>query len=388
MKKRFLCGILVSILFLTSCEKEKENPIPENSKQTENPTLNSKPERKIKEVQTVATKHFYDDETESSISVTENYKTTFTYTNDKITNISITKDEEEFYSSQIAYEGEKVVIKVTEDEKQFDINLLLNNKANVVKREYKEQDTLSISEFKYDEKQQLINNSSYKYHWEDENMIKVTKERETINYEYYDNENTNKFLFTFFLDDDWALGYFNYFKNFYAFNWGKSSKNLVKSVSIENKNSMNNHKSTRDFEYVYEDGYVTEIKEKRFLQHHSKQIKSNQQMNDDSEKIAEIWEEVQQTISQIDEKTEQERTYQILANSKVENVHTFVVIIRKKEKARIEDIEYTQFDEIEKYEFSYIEQEDTKLFTNLVKLHTVDATNIQKAETTYKIIYE
>ncbi|GIM48566.1 hypothetical protein CAPN003_00180 [Capnocytophaga stomatis] len=388
MRKRFLCGILITGLLLTSCEKEKDNPEPKKQQQTENSTLNSKAERKIKEVQAFSTKYFYDDETQSEISVKENYETYFTYTNNQITNVAVTKNDEQFYASEISYQGENIFAKITEDEQERNISLSLNEKANVTKREYKEEDSLYVSEFGYNDKEQLISNSPYKYHWDNENMVKVTNGKETINYTYYDTENKNQFLLTFFINDDWALGYLNYFKDLYPFNWGKPSKNLVKSIVKEENNAVKYSKSERDFEYVYDNDYITEIKEKRFLHYYSKQIKESKFTDKDSEKISELWEEVQETMQQIDDFTERGRRYQILTNSSLGNVHQFVVVIRRHERGNINGSDYVPYDEIEKYDFSYTQNEDEKTFTSLTKIHTTSTTNVQKAETTYKIIYE
>ncbi|MDO4782023.1 MAG: hypothetical protein Q4A09_02245 [Capnocytophaga felis] len=388
MRKRFLCGILITGLLLTSCQKEKNNSETEKQQQTENSTLNSKAERKIKEVQAFSTKYFYDDETESEISVTENYKTHFTYTDNQITNIAIIKNDEQFYASEIRYQGENIFAKITEDEQERNISFSLNDKANIIKREYKKQDSLNVSEFGYNDKKQLISNSPYKYHWENENMVKVTNGKESINYTYYDTENKNQFLLTFFVNDDWALGYLNYFKDLYPFNWGKPSKNLVKSIVKEENNAVKYSKSERNFEYVYDNDYITEIKEKRFLHYYSKQVKESNFAENDNEKISEIWEEIQETIKQIDDLSERNRKYQILTNSSLENVHQFVIVIRRHERANINGTEYVPYDEIEKYDFKYTVNGDEKTFTSLTKIHSTATTNIQKAETTYKVIYQ
>lgn len=388
MRKRFLCGILISGLFLTSCEKENNNPEIKQQQQTENPTLSSKYERKIKEIQTVSTKYFYDDEIESEVSVTENYKTYFTYTNNQITNVAITKGDEQFYSSQISYEGKNILAKITEGEEEREVTFSLNNQANIIKKEYEQRDSLIVSEFGYNNEQQLTSNGNYKYHWDNENIIKMTNGKEVTQYDYYETENKNQFLPSFFLNDNWALGYFNYFKDSYPLNWGKPTKNLIKSIVKEENNAVKYSKSERDFEYVYNDGYVTEIKEKRFLHYYSKQVKETNYTDSDVEKINEIWNEVQETIEQIDNRTEKERTYQVLSNSSLGNVHQFVLVIRKHERANINGTDYVPYDEIEKYDFTYTLNGEEKTFTKLTKIHTTSTTNIQKAETTYKITYE
>lgn len=98
--------------------------------------------------------------------------------------------------------------------------------------------------YEYNNAKQLVKYGSYKYTWQNDNIIKCVSGSEEYNYTYtsYEDKLNLDFYSDYNLPEYWYLGCY-----------GKGNKNLVQTI--------NAYGNLYSFEYKFtDDGYVTEVK--------------------------------------------------------------------------------------------------------------------------------
>lgn len=364
--KKHLFWALTALVTLGACSKSENNPAP-------NPAENQ-PVKKIKEVQST----FLDQETNSNYGEKNEPPYLYTLTN---------------WTTSYEYDAEGRISKITNKEEGIPFRVYefsyLNGKM-VVKSEGKESEvTLNSKGFldnhHYDEKGQLSKlRSDETYSWENGNLIQIDAvsawdETAITKFEYYPNENKNKF-FIHNLEGDLVAAYLSYFDLQKALPIGVPTKNLVKTIvrTFEHKNSpIGTTSITSSFDYTYDaDGYVTSIIE------NEKRGGGGGYSYSGTPPIGKL-EVLEQLMADIDNGIVKNKTYKIHQNANgvyhfefTQNFH-----ITKDTNGKAIDVKYST---LETYKYLYTETNGVRNYTSYEETYL----NNREASTSHKIIYE